>query len=319
MIDLLSARIAFVTSVFGPGMVNKSSIAVNCPRCSSDRPEKKKLIIRLDNGMHHCWICDLKGKTLKYTIRKYFPSRYKQYCHLFEELEDESIRVEEDIQPVEIPKDFSLLALNKNTKDPDVKATLEYAKLRGVDSRGLWYFKFGTCKTGKFRRRLIMPSFDESGNLNYFTARSIDSSKKMKYLNARAPKKNLIFNELNIDWSKELTIVEGPLDLVKCNDNAVSILGSTLNESYVLFQKIVKNCTPVLMALDSDATEKMHKICQKFYSFGIKTRVLDLGKYNDVGEMPKVEFLKRRESAREWKSNDRLFHLIKKMRSGSLI
>lgn len=319
MVDLLSARIAFVTSVFGPGMVNKSSVAVNCPRCSSDRPEKKKLIIRLDNGMHHCWICDLKGKTLKYTIKKYFASRYSQYCHLFEELQDDSLTVIEEIKQVEVPKDFILLALNQKSRDPDVRSTLEYARFRGINLRDLWYFKLGTCSNGRFRRRLIMPSFDVDGKLNYFTARSIDSSKKMKYLNAKAPKKNLIFNEINIDWSKELTVVEGPMDLIKCNDNAVSILGSTLNEKYVLFQKIVKNSTPVLMALDPDAKEKMHKICQKLNSYGVETRVLDLKGYKDVGEMSKKEFAKRRNLATEWKTNDRLFHLIKEMRSGSLI
>ena len=66
----------------------------------------------------------------------------------------------------------------------------------------------------------------------------------------------IIFNELNIDWSKELTIVEGPLDLIKTNDNATCLLGSSLTEDMLLFQKIVANKTNIKLALDSDIFSK---------------------------------------------------------------
>ena len=54
-----------------------------------------------------------------------------------------------------------------------------------------------------------------------------------KYLNANAKKKDLIFNELNIKWDEELTIVEGPLDLVKCNYNETSTFYTCLCRIYV--------------------------------------------------------------------------------------
>ena len=319
MNDLLTSRTRYLISVFGAGSVNKNSLAVSCPECGKDKPHKKKLVIRIDSGMHHCWVCGLKGKTLKYTIRKYHPTKFEEYRNLFESEENSIVSIEEEIPEIKTPKGFLLLAQQLSTKDPDIRDTILYAKSRGITEKDFWYFKLGACRVGRFRRRLIMPSFDLEGSLNYFTARAIDSDKYMKYLNAKAPKKHLIFNEINLNWNEEITLVEGPMDLIKCNYNAVPLLGSSLNEDYLLFQKIIKFSTPVVMALDYDASDKMHKICEKLYSYGVNIRILNLEDYSDVGEMSKLEFKKRYQSAKSWSPNQRLVHIIKKIRSGSIV
>ena len=61
---------------------------------------------------------------------------------------------------------------------------------------------------------------------------------------------------LNIDWNRELSIVEGPLDLLKTNDNATCLLGSALNEDFKLFQKIVDNKTDI----GNDKTKKLGRL-----------------------------------------------------------
>ena len=86
-------------------------------------------------------------------------------------------------------------------------------------------------------------------------------SKKENILILQFLKKQIIFNELNIKWDEELTIVEGPFDLTKSNFNTTCLLGSSLNESYELFKKIVKNKTPVLLGLDPDAMTKNASSC----------------------------------------------------------
>ena len=127
-----------------------------------------------------------------------------------------------------------------------------------------------------------MPSFDSDGVLNYYTARSIDNDGHKKYINSKVKRKDVIFNELNIRWNEPLTLVEGPFDLVKCNWNATAMLGSYLDESYLLFRTIVQNKTDVILAMDSDARTKFHKIAEKLKSYGINVKYLDLGKFNDV-------------------------------------
>jgi len=315
----LTIRASFLQEAFGSGIVNGESIALTCPQCSKDRKDKKKLIVKLTDGMHHCWVCGLKGRTLKYTVRKFAPNKLSKYKSIFE---DESIEAKEEIEEkieISIPAGFLLLANNLKTRDPDVRDTINYAYSRGLSMKDLWFYKFGTCQSGRFRRRLIMPSFDSFGKLNYYTGRSIDSETSRKYLNARAKKKDLIFNELNIRWDEELTMVEGPLDLVKCNYNTTSILGSFLGEDYCLFQKIVKNKTPTLLALDSDAQLKQQKICKALYSYGVKVRILETKGYQDVGEMTREQFLKLKDSALLWNPRDILKHKIRAIKSGSLV
>ena len=211
-----------------------------------------------------------------------------------------------------------LLAANLKSKDPDVQAVIKYARSRGLSDRDFWFYKLGTCQTGRFRRRLIIPSFDDTGNLNYFVGRAITADPKMKYLNSKASKKQVIFNEINIDWRQELTIVEGPMDLIKCDTNSTCILGSQFNENYLLFQKIIKNSTPVILALDPDAIDKAVSYAKKLSTYGISVKMLNIGSHEDVGAMSKEQFAIAKKDAMEWSDSDRLYHLIKKIRSGSL-
>jgi hypothetical protein len=102
-----------------------------------------------------------------------------------------------------------------------------------------------------------------------------------------------------IDWSQELTLVEGVFDLVKCNENATCLLGSTLDPSYLLFQRIIENSTPILLALDNDARPKSFKLAKLLLEYGISVRKLEIPKeLNDVGQMTKQQFLGAREGAK---------------------
>jgi len=310
-------KISFLKSAFGSGPIDRGGIAVNCPACSKDRPEKKKLIIRIKDGAHHCWVCDLKGKTLKYTLKKFHPQKIREYNRVYDESLLEETE-EEKIQKPIIPAGFILLAQNYHSRDPDIRDTVSYTKKRGMNLKALWGFKLGSCRSGRFKRRLIIPSFDASGELNYYVARSIDG-KMPKYINARYPKRELIFNEINLDWTKPIVLVEGPFDLFKAGENATCILGSSLNEKYVLFQKIIQNRSSAILALDPDAMLKTMKIAEKFHEYGIEVKIVDCSGYEDVGEMTSAEFQARKMSAKIWEPADKLVHLISKIRSGSAI
>jgi hypothetical protein len=319
-------KVKFLQRIFGTCVIggDRINIAVCCPnpKCGSyGSASKKKLVIRADNDHHHCWVCDIKGRDLRSILKKYFPQYLNEYTQTYlgnHALQSVPIS-DDEIFEVSVPKGFVLLAANLNSRDPDVKDTIRYVRSRGLSNRDLWYFKFGTCTTGRYRRRVIMPSFDEAGDINYFVARIIDPVEKMKYINAKIPKKNVIFNEINVDWSKELTLVEGPFDLTKCDENATCLLGSSLSHDYALFHKIVKHQTPVLLAMDPDVSKKAHNIAKKLVEYGIDVRMLGLGSFKDVGEMSKLDFITAKKNAKVWHADDRLYDLIGSIRSGSLI
>ena len=94
-----------------------------------------------------------------------------------------------------------------------------------------------------------------------------------------------------------MIIVEGVFDAIKAGKNAVPILGSTLRQESKLFMKIVENDTPVLVALDPDAEKKAMRLIKSLLDYGIEVRKLDVFPYNDIGEMPKEEFEKRKKNA----------------------
>ena len=74
----------------------------------------------------------------------------------------------------------------------------------------LW--KIGYCPKGKYGGRIIIPSFNNNGRINYFISRSYVGHQR-KYLNPSASK-DFIFNELFIDWDEPVVLVEGVFDSI---------------------------------------------------------------------------------------------------------
>ena len=107
---------------------------------------------------------------------------------------------------------------------------------------------------------------------------------------------------------------------MKANQNCTCLLGSSLSERHFLFQRIVGNKTPVLLALDPDAKKKTQDIAKLLSSFDVEVRISDVRPYADGGEMPIGEFeSKYRRIAQPWTEMDRLKSMIRSIKSGSLI
>ena len=319
----LKSRLAFLRHALGPCDRSPDGLnyAFKCPSCGNKGSDKKKLIVHIGSGNYHCWVCEVKGRSPGNLIRQHRLSMFEECQKVFNGNYRHQIRtVANDVEEkLSLPTDYIPLAGISTHIDPDVMAVIRYARFRGLNDRDFWYFKLGTCTKGKYRRRLIVPSFNDEGYLNYYVTRVIDVDVKRKYLNAKVAKNDIIFNEINIDWNQEIALVEGPFDLMKCDDNATCILGSNINERQALFKKIVKNQTPVLLALDPDAIKKTHNYAKLLSEFGIHVRVLDIAGYEDVGSMCRDEFIKRKMSAVVWKNSDRLYHVIRGIKSGSVI
>lgn len=308
----LTEKMAFLRRVFRGASLSRDgvNIAVKCPEpsCASNVQGKRKFSIKMDTDQAQCWVCGLKTHSSLVPILRKFctPDQIHEYIEKYLPVQGRKKFSESDIsgesveQLIDFPEDFRLLALEKDSKDPDAKSAINYLRKRGLTDRDLWFYKFGISDDPKFRRRVIMPSFDRDGYINFYTARGTDQKVFPKYVVPPSDKVAIVFNECNIDWKEELTIVEGPFDLVKCNQNATCIQGSGLTEDYVLFWKIVQNKTPVLLALDKDAQKKSHKFAKLLSEYGIAVRVLDLGNFEDVGEMSNKEFENAREKAKRW-------------------
>jgi len=316
-----TSKVEFLRQIFGAVDTARDGInvAVRCPACG-DESSKRKFSINTETWQCHCWICGIKGGN-PYKIFK--DSLGTDIANFFRDtfIQNKTGSVSSNIEieeSVSLPDSFLPLFINLKHRDPDVKDCLSYLRSRGMTHRDLWYFKLGTSLSGRFRRRIIIPSFNVDGDLNYFSARAIDDGISRKYINSKASKSDIIFNEINIDWKRELTVTEGPFDLFKSNQNSTCILGSSIHEGTYLFKRIVANKTPVLLALDSDMKAKSIKIAELLISYDCDVRILSLGNFLDVGEMTKIDFLKARENSSEWTRFLSLIERISSIGTGSL-
>lgn len=297
---MIDKKLFFLKKAFGNYKISydKLNIAVCCPKCKTN--DKKKLAIHLITDLCNCWVCGQGGR-LVHLLVQHKPSLVHEYVTKFV---GRNITLLDDAgakRVAVLPEGFRLLAPIMDSSEPSVRWAINYLRKRGMTERDMWYFKFGISSDGAMQRRVIMPSFDGAGTLNFYTGRAIDADAFRKYMNCDVEKKVIIFNELNIDWKRELTLVEGPFDLTKCDDNATCLLGSSLSEDSALFSMVYRHNTPVVLALDSDMVNKTwQRIARMLSSYDIAVRILDLGGFKDVGEMTRQQFMDAKASAVGW-------------------
>ena len=307
--------ITFIEKVFGQAKLTNNGMNANvlCPVCHENAGEedKKKLAIRTDNWVVHCWVCGYKAKTVYGLVKRFHPSFLEEFLKEFngasfvtdtEEAETEEWK---EAQKLALPHGFMMLVeyLNHNSNSQDVpwpvKQAKNYLYSRGLSYEDLWYFKFGVSEELAYKNRVIIPSHDANGILNFFTSRAVKQGMKPKYFNPKFKREDVVFNELNVDWDEELTLVEGPFDLVKCNQNATCLLGKELTEHYRLFQEIVRHKTPVVLALDADAKQDAAKIAKLLLSYDVQVRIYQYPtRTKDPGDMSKTQFTAGLETAR---------------------
>ena len=274
-----------------------SELLFMCPSCNH---HKRKFSINLDKNAYKCWVCDYRGRNIRRLVRRFGSytqlqkwdsitdrSDLERFSDLFMEQQHT-----EDAQKLELPPEFVSLCSSS------LPATATYAK-RYLEKRGVTYedivkWKIGYCFSGEYRNRIVIPSFDSDGDINYFIARSY-AGDSYKYKTPRASK-DITFNELYIDWNKDLTMVEGVFDALVAG-NAVPILGSTLRKGSKLLREIVRNDTPIYIALDPDAAKKERKVIKTLLKYDVELYKIDVSGYEDVGSMPKSVFEQRKNEA----------------------
>lgn len=309
-------KVKFIESVFGAGRMSArgENIAVQCPECKASDKAKKKLSIRLDDDLNHCWVCGWSDCNLMRLLLKHAQrDQVETYKRAFLPSANKKKSDDSPIVMPMIPQGFKSLYRHFDSSDPDIKAALRYVLNRGLAKKDLAYHLLGISDAYECRRRVIMPSFDAEGRLNFVVTRAIDSSvpSYAKYVNSKNSKTDIVFNELKIDWTKELVIVEGPFDLMKCPENSTCLLGSELNESYLLFSRIFEHGTPVVLCLDGDARRKARMIAQRLMSFDLPVKMCAMPDGADPGSMSKEQMSEIISQAKPWSRENDLLERIR--------
>ena len=286
----MSEKLKLLKKALGHCWSNEDEHQFSCPKCNH---HKLKLSVNIDKDVFKCWICDYSGTKISQLIRQCTPAYYADWRQLAGEVDLAKYdvifaeHVPEPPQIIDLPENFQTLT-GKKTRLKN--RALKYLYSRGFTDRDILTWKIGFCDFGEYQDRVIVPSFDSEGNVNFFIARSYNDD-WMKYKNPKVSK-DIIFNDLNVDWDDDVILAEGVFDAMKCK-NAVPLLGSTLRENSRLFQKICERKPDVYLALDEDVKGKEFGIAKKLREYGIKVMSIDVSGYSDIGEMP-VEIVEER-------------------------
>lgn len=229
---------------------NRGQISFNCPVCDDGR-NKHNLEVNYIDGVYKCWSCgDSEGThgSIKKLFDKYANKRYQKLFNILRP--EDNKKVEKKKPKVVLPDNF-ILFKDSHPVYPVRKQAYNYLKSRGITDTIIEKFGIGFCDKGSHMGRIIIPSYNKKGELNYYVGRSWDPHSRAKYRNPEAEKEKIIFWESLIDWNKDIYLVEGAFDGMFL-DNPVVMLGKHMSE--LLFETIYNNAKAnVIICLDGDA------------------------------------------------------------------
>jgi DNA primase len=236
---------------------SKGQISFDCPVCADEKgldsgDGKGNLEINYGRHVYKCWACSETHGThgpLGKLFDQYATKGQKKVYNLIkpEELKQEDVRRPK----LRLPEGFTTFKDSNPRFIPHIEA-YRYLTSRGVTDEMIEKYNIGYTVNGDFAYRIIIPSYNLDGQLNYFVARSW-VPKKMKYKNPSVPKDEIIFNEGRIDWDKDIFLCEGAFDSFFL-DNSIVMLGKKMSKLLfeTLYAKANKN---IIICCDGDAFE----------------------------------------------------------------
>ena len=243
---------------------------------------KPKLQVNVKNGKWHCWVSGQGGHNLFQLFKKVKASK-KEYGELKELSDDfsfEYVPTKQENKEVKLPDEYKPMWVKSNS--PIYKHALKYLKSRGVSQDDMIKYSIGYCEEGLYSNRIIIPSYDNEGKLNFFVGRDVFDS-KLKYRNSPTPK-DIIGFELFVNWEEPILLVEGALDAISTKINSIPLFGKTIMNN--LKRKILeKKVKTLYVALDNDAVKDSMKIVEELMNEGIKVHMIKLTEKdpNDIG------------------------------------
>ena len=284
----------------------RENYAFHCPFCNHRKPKLEINMATNEKGHNpwECWVCQTKGRTIRSLLRQ-LKTPKDQAIEILKYLPKGSLVNYKQLSIIELPKEFQPLYTSSSTS---VVANLvkKYLYERGLIYNDFIKYGIGYCTSGEYGGRIIIPSYSESNQLNYFVARSYDGN-YFKYKNPEVSK-DLIFFENLINWNQPIVLCEGVFDAMAIKRNAIPILGKNISNK--LYKKILtSSLSDIYIALDEDAQDAAMNIAEKFLNSGFKVYNIKM-KDKDPSEMGFVSFTKHIQTAEELDLTNLMMHKL---------
>jgi DNA primase len=284
----------------------RDNYAFQCPFCNHRKPKLEINMHTNEEGKNfwECWVCQTKGRTIRsllyqLKIAKDQAAEILQYLPKGSQVEYKQLSI------LELPKEYQPLYTASKTSVP-ANIVRNYLYERGLTDTDFIKYSIGYCTTGEYGGRVIIPSFSESGSLNFFVARTYDGN-YFKYKNPEASKDIIFFGSF-INWNAPIILCEGVFDAIAIRRNAIPILGKSISTS--LYKKILtSNVSDIYVALDTDARDRALEIGEKFLNQGKRVFLVDLPD-KDPSDMGFTTFTNYIQNAKELDLSGIMLHKL---------
>mgnify|MGYP001355048061 CR=1 FL=1 len=280
--------------------------AFHCPFCNHRKPKLEINMATNEKGHNpwECWVCQTKGRTIRSLLRQLKTPRdtaneILKYVPRGATIEYKQLSI------IELPKEYQPLYSASSTS---VIANLvkKYLYERGLTDNDFIKYSIGYCTSGEYGGRVIIPSYSQSNQLNYFIARSYDGN-FYKYKNPEVSK-DVIFFENLINWDTPIILCEGVFDAMAIRRNSIPILGKNISKT--LYKKILTSqVKDIFIALDSDAKDRALEIAEKLLNQGKKAYIVNM-EDKDPSEMGFQAFTTLIQQAEELDLSSLMMHKL---------
>ena len=282
----------------------------NCKSCEEEKgfnSNSYNFETNLAAGVCHCWRCGFSGPISR-VVKEYGGTELlKDYNAAVKDIKESkyyNIGLFKDIADnayindyIKLPDTFTKIDL-KTCKKKKLVEYLEKRKITQdiIDLHNIGYTTWDEEKW-QMRDRIIIPSYDSAGDLNYWVGRDFTGNpKKMKYWNSKNDKNEIVFQESLIQWDATIYLCEGAIDCL-ANPQCIALLGKSLTKNTKIFQELYdKARANIVICLDGDTELKETKRIYNLLNVGRlrgHIRYLRLGTdeipYKDFGEIYEAE------------------------------
>lgn len=273
-------------SILGTGdKTSKGNYKFHCPNCHHP---KKKLEINIQTNQNkenpwNCWICgnkdNFKGKTIKSLFKKIKvpQSKFNELKYIISPGENISPNYN-SVYELSLPKEYISLSNLDNISKYDLiiaKHVINYLKTeRKLTKEDIIRYNIGFCSSGKYSNKIIIPSYDGEGKLNFFIGRNYEGEFS-GYVNPPIPNDNIIGFEYFINWNLPVILCEGVFDSISIKRNSIPLFGKKISKT--LMKKLIQsNIEKIYLALDSDALEDTLINSEMLMHYGKKVYIVEL-------------------------------------------
>jgi len=284
----------------------------NCPACE-DR--EKKFAWNTQKQVGCCfhsgckWYVGNGGVTLR-RLNAWFSGRG------FEHIVPEVVEKAPDAD-VTLPEEFTLI---KDLEERDRKNIYAYLESRDLPRRIVDKAKVGYCPNGKLWGYIILPIFDDEGNVVYFQGRRF-KDREPKFWNPKSSKKSdLVYCVSRSRKPKTIILVESAinaltLELMEPSKIMVmAILGKSLSDKqrdHVLtYEKYLRE---LIIALDGDARRDTMGIVDQFIRIIPVIKIVNVPNGEDINSLGRKRAWDLINRAEPYNGNKRIEFMVREV------